>query len=233
MVVGREDPDVVAARVSRRSPRHRSPPAPRGRGPRPGLPKAICRLLRQSTSSQRLAWSRSWVAMTMPRPSAASSVRSGPRGSGRRARRGRRRARPTAAGARPGRGPGRSAPVAAVPRRDRRTCPAARPATPTRSSAARAASRSPCPGRLHQGRRGRAPIRATSSAETGKSSRERSVCGTDAALPSTSTVPRIGRSSPSRTRSRVVLPPPFGPSSATRRPESTAKVTSSIAGTRP
>ncbi len=56
-------------RGSRRSPRRRWPRGPRDRGPSSGLPKAICRLLRQSTSSQRLAWPRSWVAMTIPRPS--------------------------------------------------------------------------------------------------------------------------------------------------------------------
>ena len=59
---------------SRRSRRRRWPPGPRGPAPRPGRPKAIWRWLRQSTESQRLAWARSCVAITIPRPSAASSA---------------------------------------------------------------------------------------------------------------------------------------------------------------
>jgi len=82
----------------------------------------------------------------------------------------------------------------------------ARSTSPTSSRAARARSRSARPGRRHHGRMGSAPIRATSSALTGKSRRERSVCGTLAAWAATAHAAAAGRSSPSRTRNSVVLP---------------------------
>ena len=41
-----------------------------------------------------------------------------------------------------------------------------------------------------------------------------------AAWPNTRTVPSLGRSSPSTSRSSVVLPPPFGPAIATNSPGS-------------
>ena len=71
---------------------------------------------------------------------------------------------------------------------------------------------------------------ATSSAVTGKSSLVRSVCATYAGRPLTSTLPASGSSSPRRTRNRVVLPPPFGPSTHTDRPGATSKETSSRTG---
>ena len=46
------------------------------------------------------------------------------------------------------------------------------------------------------------------------------------ARPCTSTVPRCCGSSPSSARNSVVLPPPLGPSTATRRPGATSKATS-------
>src|SRR5690242_2724469 len=45
-------------------------------------------------------------------------------------------------------------------------------------------------------------------------------------MPSTSTWPRIGRRVPAATRSSVVLPAPFGPSSATVLPSGTIRSTS-------
>ena len=71
---------------------------------------------------------------------------------------------------------------------------------------------------------------ATSSALTGKSSRERSVCGTYAVTPSIAAVPATAGSSPSRARKSVVLPPPLGPSTATAWPACAVNVTSRSAG---
>ena len=48
-----------------------------------------------------------------------------------------------------------------------------------------------------------------------------------AGRPKTRTVPAVGRSSPSTSRSSVVLPPPFGPAIATNSPAPTASETSS------
>ena len=78
--------------------------------------------------------------------------------------------------------------------------------------------------------RANAPISATSSALTGKSSRERSVCGTVAAAPATSSAPASGGSSPSSTRNSVVLPPPLGPRTATRSPGARRELTSRSTG---
>ena len=82
-------------------------------------------------------------------------------------------------------------------------------AMPTSPRASRARRRSARPGGRHQGSVASEPISATSSAETGKSSRERSVCGTQPQRPWTTTSPATGGSSPARTRNRLVLPPPF------------------------
>ena len=59
---------------------------------------------------------------------------------------------------------------------------------------------------------------ATSSALTGKSRRERSVCGTTPQRPGATTRPATGSSSPVSARKSVVLPPPFGPRTAARSP---------------
>ena len=73
-------------------------------------------------------------------------------------------------------------------------------------------------------------MRATSSALTGKSSRGRSAWGSWAGRPSTAALPLTGDRSPARTRNRVVLPPPLGPSTHSEVPGSSAKVTASSAG---
>ena len=78
-------------------------------------------------------------------------------------------------------------------------------------------SRSARPARRHHGRPATVPMSATSRAETGKSSRERSVCGTTRA-PRRALEPPAGASSPVRTRKSVVLPPPFGPRTPIRSP---------------
>ena len=74
---------------------------------------------------------------------------------------------------------------------------------------------------------------ATSSALTGKSRRERSVCGTTAKRAGASSVPASGASSPSRTRKSVVLPPPLGPSTPMRSPACRANDTSLSTGAAP
>ena len=73
---------------------------------------------------------------------------------------------------------------------------------------------------------------ATSSALTGKSSRERSVCGTTAKRAGARSVPAMGASSPSSTRKSVVLPPPFGPRTPIRSPACSANDTSVSTGAR-
>ncbi len=52
------------------------------------------------------------------------------------------------------------------------------------------------------------------------------------APPSTETVPRVGLASPASIRSSVVLPAPFGPTSAETRPSGTVTVQSVSALTR-
>src|SRR5206468_1652754 len=80
----------------------------------------------------------------------------------------------------------------------------------------------------HHDSRASAPIVATSRALTGKSSRERSVCGTSAQR-ADSTVPARAGSVPTSTLKSVVLPPPLGPSTPSRCPGETEKETLSSA----
>ena len=106
-------------------------------------------------------------------------------------------------------------------------------ARPTAASASRAARRCVRPGRCHHGSVEIEPIRATSSALTGKSSRERSVCGTTAKRAGARSVPAMGASSPSSTRKSVVLPPPLGPRTPIRSPACNANDTSVSTGDAP
>ena len=80
-------------------------------------------------------------------------------------------------------------------------------------------------GGSHQRPFASAPMSATSRALTGKSRRVRSVWATYAGRPVTCMRPAAGSSSPVRARKRVVLPPPFGPSTQTVTPGSAAKLT--------
>ena len=86
--------------------------------------------------------------------------------------------------------------------------------------------------------------RTTSSTVAGRSRRQlraaaaRSRCGSGrsrrrGSSPSTRTAPALGRSRPSRMRSSVDLPLPFGPTSAANSPLSTRNVTSSSTGVAP
>ena len=200
-----------------------------------GPPKAICRLLRQSTASQRLACGEVVGGDDDPAPLGRQLRDQRLEAAARRARRAPRRARRAAAGcASCTRPAGDQHPLAlaagevaerVVGARPRHADPLERLERPPRGRRGRAAStRAGAGGRPSGRRRVPRPGSRAGSARSGgrwpRGLRPRRV-------------PRIGRSSPSSTRSRVVLPPPFGPSSATRRPASTSKVTSSIAGSRP
>ena len=68
---------------------------------------------------------------------------------------------------------------------------------------------------------------------TGKSSRERSVCGTTPKRAGATRVPASGSSSPSSTRNSVVLPPPLGPRTPMRSPACSANETPVSTGAAP
>ena len=231
-MVGRHDSRAALRPAARRSRRRRWPRAPRGAGSASGGPKATWRRLRHSTLSHPRAWSTSWVAIITARPSAPSSASSASR--------------------RSALGPSR--PVnGSSSRITRASCTSARAtstrwrwpperspnvawacsASPTAASAARAARRCARPGRRHHGSVEIEPMRATSSALTGKSSRERSVCGTTPKRAGARSVPAMGASSPRRTRKSVVLPPPFGPRTPMRSPACRANDTSVSTGAAP
>ena len=182
-----------------------------------GGPNATWRRLRQRTRSNMRAPSTSWVDTSSVRPSARSSPN-------------RRPIRSALAGSTPLSGSSSSS--------TRASCASARAistrwrwppdsspkrtsalsASPTRSRASMAARRSAARAGSHQRPPARVPMSATSSALTGKSSRARSDCATYAGRPATSTSPARAGSSPVSARRRVVLPPPFGPSTQTDVP---------------
>ncbi len=218
-------------RRARRCRRRRCARRPRALSASPGGPNAICTRLRQRTRSDARAWSRSCVAIRTPRPSEArsrSSVSS----------------RSALAPSSPANGSSSSSSGAsctsARATRTRWRCPperspkvvCARSSRPTRRSASCASVRSPRLARRHHGSRETAPISATSSALTGKSRRERSVCGTRATRPAgRSSVPPPTARSPVSTRNSVDFPPPLGPRTAIRSPAQARNVTLAIAGT--
>ena len=109
----------------------------------------------------------------------------------------------------------------------------ARSARPTRSSASRASARSARPGRRHHGsRETRAHQRHVERADREVEPRALGLRHERRrARPAGRACPRTSASSPVSTRNSVDLPPPLGPSTLTRSPARTANVTLAIAGT--
>ena len=90
----------------------------------------------------------------------------------------------------------------------------------------RAERRAPWPRPPPRSRASRSP-----AAHAGRGSRSGSAgAARPAGSPKSDAVPACGCSRPSRMRSSVVLPPPFGPATATNSPSSTARLTSRSTG---
>ena len=115
------------------------------------------------------------------------------------------------------------------------------PASPTRSSASDDRLAILTAAAVPTSRSGARPASTTSRTVTGACSAElralREIADPRALAdrlragsPNSRTSPRVGRSSPSASRSSVVLPPPFGPAIATNSPTATCSSTSSSTG---
>ena len=217
-------------RGSRRWRRRRSLRARRGRrAPARAGPQATWRLLMQRTRSQPRACSRSWVAIDDPPPlprqlgdQRFQSLGAGPIEA-------RRRARRAAARRRPGPAPGRSARAGAGRRRGGRRSRSARrpqadPVERLRRRLALAPARPPPPGQPRE----RAHRRHVEGRDRVVEARALGL-GHGAAGRADAQRPLNGRSSPSTARSRVVLPPPLGPSRASVWPAARVNSTPEIA----
>ena len=213
VVVGREQIRAPAARrAARRSRRRRCLERLAGRAPSSGGPNAIWRWFRHSTRSQARACSRSWVATSTPRPSAASSSSSAvePLGA-RRVEAGERLVEQQQPRVLHERARDQHALALAAGQLAERSSARGRAARP-RSSASSARRRSARPGRPPPRQPGQRPHQR--DVERGDRVVEARALGLrhgGRARPRLER-PRERRSSPSSTRNSVVLPPPLGPS---------------------
>ena len=228
----RQDPEACRPRAPRRWRRRRSPPST-GAREHLGPPNAIWRPLRQSTRSKPRAWSTSCVAISTPRPSAASRSMSCASTS-------------ALAASTPVNGSSSSSEAGvlheragdqhalALPARELAERPPGEVVEIDAASASSARERSLRPGRRHHGKRESEPMMR--HVERGDRVVEPRALGLrhDAAAGRAARArPRAASARPAARGTSVDLPPPFGPSTPARSPGSMPNVRPSSTGRPP